>query len=152
MPSDHDLKITGATDYKHWELYLADQRYLGRCVAWIKRDTPMLDLNDLSKEEHTELFELIAAWKMAISNLWQPDLFNYAWLGNYIHEHGGHGHMHLIPRYESERYIQFDTVATFVDNQWGQNYAPYERRSLPDRYMQELKSKIASMLLYVSRN
>jgi len=44
------------------------------------------------------------------------------WLGNNFHEHKGHGHLHLVPRYQNSR--EFSGM-TFTDENWGRNCFPH---------------------------
>lgn len=127
--------------YNYWDLFLhPDQRYLGRCYAWVGRDTPMLDLTDLTKSEHDELFKkVIPEWKGAAEFLWRPDLYNYAWLGNGVEEHGGHGHMHLIPRYKHSKTCY---KHRFEDMRWGRNYAPYDPFPVSAQLMRVIRDDI----------
>ena len=53
---------------------------------------------------------------------WKPDHMNNLMLGNFVHEHEGHGHMHIIPRYAFRKIVFMG--ATFDDDRWGKNYAP----------------------------
>lgn len=106
--------------YEHFTLLLnEDQKLLGRAVVWLNRPGDMQHLSDLSLEEWHELRHVIQEHRYALDVLWAPDLMNYAWLGNFIHEHRGHGHMHLIPRYKTLRTFQ---SVTFTDERWARNY------------------------------
>ncbi len=127
--------------YNYWELFLhPDQRYLGRCYAWIRRNTSMLDLTDLTRSEHEELFgRVIPQWKEAVGFLWQPDLYNYAWFGNDVRDHDGHGHMHLIPHY---KYPKTRYEHRFEDMRWGKNYAPYDPFPLSAQLMRVIRDDI----------
>jgi diadenosine tetraphosphate (Ap4A) HIT family hydrolase len=112
-------------EYEHWTLSIhEDQRYLGRCYAWLVREGEMQRFSQLSADELRELHaickQLEAAWEL----LWKPDHVNYCMLGNYVHLHAGHGHMHLIPRYKEPR--EFNG-RTYTDDRWGKNYAPATR-------------------------
>jgi diadenosine tetraphosphate (Ap4A) HIT family hydrolase len=72
--------------------------------------------------ELVELQQIAQEYEAILEQLgWKPDHMNYAMLGNDFREHTGHGHMHIIPRYKEPR--EFVKV-TFVDDQWGKNYAP----------------------------
>ncbi len=111
--------------YRLWTLLVyKDQHYLGRSYLWLNRPGEMQDISDLTEEETLHLSMLIKKYKEAACELWQPDLFNYAWLGNETHIHQGHGHMHIIPRYKKERQFAGER---FVDERWGQNYVPYSK-------------------------
>ena len=122
--------------YLHWTLYLHEnQHYLGRCYAWLNRDCREDErphrLSELSEEERYELFHFILSpYEKALDQLFGPDHINYAWFGNEIDQHNGHGHMHLIPRYEEP--ITF-AGHEFCDEQWGENYAPYPKNKLPKK-------------------
>ncbi len=111
-------------EYRYWTLSIHnDQRYLGRAYAWLVREGGMQRFSEITDEEMFELRLVMREYEKAISNLCSPDFMNYAWLANLFEEHGGHGHLHLIPRYEQAR--TFANV-TFVDGRWGKNYAPFE--------------------------
>ena len=107
------------TDYECWKLYetgrwslylLADdQRYLGLGYAWLKREGKMQLFSDLSTDELLELRMVLKKYEFAVAHLTDtefgctPEHFNYLWLGNDIDKHGGHGHMHIVPRYKYPR-------------------------------------------------
>ena len=57
--------------------------------------------------------------KNVLENVFQPDLFNYASLGNVT----PHLHVHIIPRYRTLRLFENQT---FIDKRWGENFAPYD--------------------------
>ena len=110
--------------YQRWTLLLnQDQRYLGRAVLWLKREGGMQRLSDLTLAEFREMRTALREYDRAIREEWRADHMNDAWLGNFFHEHGGHGHMHLIPRYKEERIV---AGVKFVDGRWGKNYTTYE--------------------------
>ncbi len=110
-------------EYTYWALLIADddQRYLGRAYAWLVREGGMQRFSEITDEELSELRVLMREYEAALERLWQPDFMNYCWLANLIAQHGGHGHMHFIPRYQSSR--TFEGVE-FVDDRWGKNFTP----------------------------
>jgi diadenosine tetraphosphate (Ap4A) HIT family hydrolase len=116
--------------YPSWTLYLSPQQYyLGRCYVWLKRFGKMQRITDLKYNEWIELYDsILPEYERAVDGLWKPGHMNYAWLGNEFIQHNGHGHMHVIPRYD--RPIHF-AGREFRDDQWGGNYAPYPRLALP---------------------
>lgn len=132
-------------EYEHWLLLIEEkQRYLGQAVAWLKREGDMQRLSSLTEEERTELWnKVLPDYEKTIEKLWQPDHMNYAWLGNYFHLHKGHGHMHLIPRYESSRTFK---GREFIDGRWGKNYVPYEKEVLPIEVALSVKDIFVSEL------
>lgn len=111
-------------EYDNWTLLLnTNQRYLGRVYVWLAQEGEMQRFSDLTLDQYMELMVVIQDYEYAMAELWRPEHMNYAWLGNFFHEHGGHGHMHLIPRYQGPRVFQ---GTTFADGKWGKNYAPSE--------------------------
>lgn len=105
-------------DFKYWTLYLHEnQCFLGRCYIVCKRNGAV-DFFDMTNEEKEELFEIGKKLKKALADLFQPDLFNYASLGNVF----VHLHLHVIPRYKAGR--KFKNII-FIDENWGKNYTPY---------------------------
>jgi diadenosine tetraphosphate (Ap4A) HIT family hydrolase len=105
-------------DYNYWTLYIHEnQCFLGRCYIVCKRDDAV-DFFDMTNKEKEELFNVGKKLKKVLIDLFQPDLFNYASLGNIF----THLHLHVIPRYQKER--KFNGIV-FVDENWGKNYAPY---------------------------
>lgn len=102
-------------EYQHWIVYIAqNQGYLGRCVVWCKREDA-LDLTEATSEEQKELFVVLNDLKKAVAKVFQPDWFNYAFLGNGTR----HLHGHFIPRYAKPK--EFMGVI-FKDERWGHNY------------------------------
>lgn len=112
-------------EYRYWTLLLHErQRYLGRAVAWLARPGEMQKFSGLSQRELLELRQITPQYEAALGNMgWSPDHMNYAMLGNFFHEHGGHGHLHIIPRYRPGHTPIF-MGTTFVDDRWGKNYTP----------------------------
>ena len=83
----------------------------------------MQRFSEITDEESAELRIVIREYEDSMKNLWNPDFMNYAWLANLIAQHGGHGHLHLIPRYKEPRMF---AGIEFTDGRWGKNYSPYE--------------------------
>ena len=101
--------------YKHWEIYVHEnQGYLGRCVVWCKRENA-LDLADATPEEQSELFLILRDLREAAQKVFQPDWFNYSFLGNETR----HLHGHFIPRYAKPK--TFNDIV-FEDKLYGHNY------------------------------
>lgn len=122
-------------EYTHWTLLIhEDQRYAYRCYAWLVRPGEMQDLADLSFFEREELSDVMRDWKEALARIRKPDLINWCWLGNGVELHGGHGHMHFIPRYRD-------------DGRWGKNYAPYEPLRLTDLELLRRRDALQQLIL-----
>jgi diadenosine tetraphosphate (Ap4A) HIT family hydrolase len=102
-------------EYKHWAIYVhPNQGYLGRCVVWCKREDA-LDLTDATPEEQSELFLVLRDLKEATKKVFQPDWFNYSFLGNETR----HLHGHFIPRYAKPKIFM---GIVFEDKFYGHNY------------------------------
>lgn len=117
-------------DFEHWVLFLhSGQHFLGRCYLALKRDGAIDIFADTEPCELYELIQAITAIKKAMAELFGPDKYDYCSLANEWH----HCHLHLIPRYQSERQL---FGATFSDPCWGKNYALYDRSvSFPDELL-----------------
>jgi len=92
----HTLK-----EYNYWKLVLHEHQYpfIGRCVAWAKRENADL-ITDMNKEERDELFDnVIKDWERAVNKLYSASRINMAILGNTI----PHLHAHLVPRYKEPK-------------------------------------------------
>lgn len=102
-------------EYKYWTVYVyPNQGYLGRCIVWCKRED-VLDLADATPEEQEELFLVLRDLKEAAKKSFQPDWFNYSFLGNETR----HLHGHFIPRYAKPKTFM-GTV--FEDKLYGKHY------------------------------
>jgi hypothetical protein len=138
-----------------WSLYLhRDQRYLGRSYAWWQGGShiDLMDFSDLTgRESKTLLYEVIPRFRKAVKDLWGATHVNYAWLGNEVHAHRGHGHMHLIPRYFDAVPTLFSGTASarrFPDPNVGRNYAPYDRLVLDDVLLDLIKNDLRSAMAF----
>jgi len=121
MGENIDFRELKIKEYKHWVLYLNEyQCYLGRVCLVAKREDAT-DFIDTTSEEREEFFTIAEDVNKGLKKLFEPDLMNYAALGNNLR----HLHVHIIPRYEKERI--FNGI-TFEDKRWGKNYAPYDRK------------------------
>ncbi len=127
-------------DYKYWSIFIQqNQGYLGRCVVWCNREDA-LDLGDATLEEREELFMVLKDLKEALKKAFQPDWFNYAFLGNETR----HLHGHVIPRYSSDREID---GKVFKDERWGRNYRTDFDFKISEDLIQKIKSKIEKGLI-----
>lgn len=115
-----------------------NQGYLGRCIVWCKRENA-LDLADATPEEQRELFEVIRILREALVKVFNPDWFNYAFLGNIDR----HLHAHFIPRYASVR--EFSGIV-FEDKLYGKNYKNDPDFKIPETVLMEIKARIGEYL------
>ncbi len=116
-------------EYTHWTLLVSEnQNYLGRMIVWLVREGTFQRLSQVSDEEAVELMQVLRETERALHELVQPDHMNYAWLGNLFHLHGGHGHMHMIPRYARSRFYR---GRSYPDKRWGHDYHLPDDRYVP---------------------
>ena len=120
----------------HWKVFLhKNQHYLGRSYVWAKGEE-VTDLLDITPDERNDLFGISERVKKALTEIFNPDLFNYASLGNI----SSHLHLHIIPRYKTPREFGGQT---FVDFNWGHNYAPYDYEfEVPEELLFKIRDKI----------
>ncbi|MDB5237887.1 MAG: hypothetical protein JWM46_157 [Candidatus Kaiserbacteria bacterium] len=131
-------------EYGYWTLSIHDdQRYLGRSYLWLVREGGMQRLSELTADEYAELKMIMTEYEAALKALWNPDHMNYSWLGNLIAEHGGHGHMHLIPRYKEDRVLR---DITFNDGRWGKNCSPHEPYKIEQPVLFEIRDALKQKL------
>ena len=125
--------------YTYWEIYThKNQGYLGRCVVWCKRDDA-LDLADATPDEQLELFLILHDLREATKKIFQPDWFNYSFLGNEMR----HLHGHFIPRYAKPK--NFMDIA-FEDKLYGNNYKTDHSFKTSAELLAEVKNKLKSVL------
>lgn len=107
-------------EYEHWSVYLFEnQSYLGRCYIWSHR-RGLVDFMDTNEMERAEFFRIGTELKKALHELFQPNLFNWASLGNISNQ----CHIHVVPRYQTPRQFKGEK---FIDHQWGKNWSPYDK-------------------------
>lgn len=137
---DQKYKELLLAEREYWSLYLHEnQYYLGRLYIWIKRKGPTC-LTELSFSEWCELYDLMHTARHVLTELFGPDRFNWAALGNLTER----VHMHVIPRYR--RWRELGGVR-FTDERWGKNYAPYNYEfSIPRETLLEIRDMIRSRL------
>ncbi len=113
MPKDFSKNLVKSFNF--WDVLVHEnQGFLGRCVVWCKREDA-LDLADATTEEREELFAILHDLREATKQIFQPDWFNYAFLGNEMR----HLHGHFIPRYAKPRTFM---GVTFEDVDYGYNW------------------------------
>jgi len=122
-------------EYNHWIVSVhQNQGYLGRCVIWCIREDA-LDLADATKEEQEELFIVMKELREACAKAFNPDWFNYSFLGNGTR----HLHGHFIPRYSKDK--EFENTI-FTDKLWGHNYKTDHKFVTTKELLQKVKLKL----------
>jgi len=127
-------------DYNHWGVTLFEnQYYLGRNIIFLKRHAVDF-FTDITEEERDEFFNITKMVRSSLKELYNPDLFNYATLGNEVN----HLHWHIIPRYKDEREIN---GVIFKDENWGKNYAPYNKNfKIEDEILLRIRNDISNII------
>ncbi|MBI5470517.1 hypothetical protein HY968_04355 [Candidatus Kaiserbacteria bacterium] len=132
-------------EYEYWTLLLYEKPspFLGKAVIWLAREGEMQRYSELTLDELKELQIVLKEYEAALERLWKPDHMNYMWLGNLFNEHGGHGHMHVVPRYKNPR--EFDGVE-FVDSRYGKFHKPYDEPIFARAQMEKVRDAIRQEL------
>lgn len=126
-------------EYKHWTIYVHEnQSYLGRCVIWCKRKEA-LDLAEAAPEEQAELFSVLRDLRETAKKIFQPDWFNYSFLGNETR----HLHCHFVPRYAKPKIFM---GIKFEDKLFGHNYKTDYNFKTPPELLEQVKDKYKSVL------
>ena len=137
---NNEFEHTVIKEYENWKVQLfLNQCYLGRTLVKLKRH--VVDLTELNREERSELFEkVLPKLKEATDNLFDPDLYNQATLGNDCR----HFHLHVIPRYKDRRIFNGEE---FKDENWNSDYKPYPKDfEIKQETVEKLKEKIGEEL------
>lgn len=125
------------TDYvcswSFWQVIMnRNQDYLGKVMLVLVRHET--DITSLTEAEQAEFWQLLTVVRGALSTLFQPDHFNYAFLMN----GDRHVHFHVIPRYATDR--EFAGLI-FTDGQLGEHY------QLRDHIVEEkVRQQLAELL------
>ena len=126
-------------DFGEWGVYVHEnQSYLGRCVVWCNREDA-LDLADATAQEREQLFAVLKRLRKASREVFNPDWFNYAFLGNETR----HLHGHFIPRYKDSR--EFEGMM-FIDERRGRNYRTQYDFVTPEAILMEVKKRMQEAL------
>lgn len=126
-------------EYKYWGVYVhRNQCFLGRCVIWCKRNDA-LDLADATKEEREELFIILFELREATKKVFQPDWFNYSFLGNETR----HLHGHFVPRYAKPKTFY---GVTFEDGSYGHHYRTDHDFIVDRKVLNAIRDKLKEVL------
>lgn len=107
--------------FDNWVLYLHfKQFFLGRSLLILKRHETQFD--KISKEELNDFFNIYCLWAGAIKKIVSPYDFNISLSNTEKHIHGGHVHLHLVPRYDSP--IIFEKQAFYYEDE-NKKKSPY---------------------------
>ena len=125
--------------YTHWEIYVHEnQGYLGRSIVWCKR-AKADDLTNATIAEQAELFAVLSHLKEAVQKVFQPDWFNYSFLGNETR----HLHAHFVPRYAAPKTFM---ELVFEDKRYGHNYRTHHDFQTPEAVVRAVREKLQSVL------
>ena len=131
---EFDNTVIKAYDCWTVQLFL-DQKYLGRSL--IKLNRHEVDFFDINKHEREELSgKVVPQLKKALDDLFGPDLYNYASLGNDCR----HLHLHIIPRYRDSR--EFRGVK-FEDNNWNHHYKTEQTFEPNEQVFNSIKNSVS---------
>lgn len=130
-----EFEHTAIKEYGQWTVQLfLDQKYLGRTLVKLNRHE--VDFFNIEDDERNKLFsKVIPDLKNALDRLFEPDLYNYASLGNDCR----HLHIHIIPRYKSSREFQ---GLEFKDDNWNQHYITDERFMPEEKLFKQIRDSI----------
>lgn len=126
-------------EYRYWTVNIFyNQGYLGRCVVWCKRGDAV-ELVNVTDGEQKELFIVLRDLRTAVNKLFQPDWFNYAFLGNKTR----HLHCHVVPRYATPRVFM---GMTFEDKLYGHNFQTDSTFVMAEKILSEIKTQLKNTL------
>ena len=134
-----------STDYvgsgSHWYVLVnRNQNYLGKTMLVLERHE--IDIAALTAAEQTEFWQLLADVRNALSILFQPNHFNFAFLMN----QDAHVHLHVIPRYKASRDFAGLTV---VDERYGDHYELTENLvsiRVREKLAEELRTRMSNLV------
>lgn len=99
----------------HWTVVLnRNQNLLGKLMLVLRRHAEAV--GDLRPEEWSELHSVMTRTTGALTTLFAPEHFNYAFLQN----QDRHVHLHVVPRYSGPRVF---AGQTFIDPDYPAHYA-----------------------------
>lgn len=99
--------------YWSWVLNPSQDPFLGRSIAYLNRHA--VELTEINEKETRELFLILKLIEKTFDNLFIPDKYNFAALGNKLE----HLHMHVVPRYKKPKKV---FGRTFKDTYWGESF------------------------------
>jgi len=131
-----DFRKLRIAESQDWKILLhQDQTCPGRLYFWYKNESQ--DLLDIPEDALLDFFRLALKVKKILSDIFQPDMFNYLSLNNRTK----HLHIHLIPRY-SRKIEKFGLV--FEDTSYGKDY-----KTNPDfKVTEDVLTKIKDLIKF----
>jgi diadenosine tetraphosphate (Ap4A) HIT family hydrolase len=111
----------------HWmvNLHINDQRYLGRCVVFLKRHCP--DLSNLTEAEWIDFAGLVKTLESALKHSFGATMFNWSFLMNNAYRESPanpHVHCHFRPRYKKP--VTYQGIS-FQDIEFAEHYDPAKK-------------------------
>ena len=114
-----------------------NQNLLGKTLLVL--DRPCESVTELADDEWLDLHRQLRRVCRALDELFQPDLYNHAFLMN----QDRHVHLHVVPRYRTPR--DWDGES-FRDEHWGELFGT-EQRQLPDARLANLAAAVRARLI-----
>lgn len=89
---------------QYWDVYVSDRGYhnLGRIYFWLRGDRSV-KFHELTNSEYIEMMYLLRLYWRVLQQRFKADHYNFSYLANETKSHGGHCHVHLVPRYYTRR-------------------------------------------------
>jgi diadenosine tetraphosphate (Ap4A) HIT family hydrolase len=126
--------------FAHWTVYLNENQYfLGRVYIVLNRHGPE-STTELTEKEWQEYKEVIDRISKIVQTNYNYDLMNYATLQN---RDRNHFHLHLIPRYRSQRKIN---NVEFKDELWNKPPFPTPNNTTDIETLIQIKKEIQKQL------
>jgi diadenosine tetraphosphate (Ap4A) HIT family hydrolase len=113
-----------------------NQNLLGKTMLVLER--PCESVADLTDDEWHDVHRQLRRACRALDELFQPDLYNHAFLMNQDRQ----VHLHIVPRYRSSRDWDGET---FTDEHWGTLFGT-EQRIMPGAQLARLTTAIRAHL------
>ena len=131
------LPETVVEESAHWTLAVnRNQDLLGKTMLVLRR--PCTAVVEIQPDEWTGLHADLRRLVPAVSSLFRPDQFNFAFLMN----QDAQVHLHVVPRYAEPRRWQGEE---FVDVHWGAAFG-HEQRLLEVTQLAALAADIGAVL------
>ena len=122
-----------------WKLVVnVNQNLLGKCFLTLNRHSE--SVSDLSEVEWLDLHRQLKMTTQALTEVFAPDHFNYAFLQN----QDRHVHLHVVPRFERPREVAGER---FEDPDFPKHYrVPAPKKRVPADVLASIGDEIRSAM------